>query len=171
MYRNDDLMKVRKPKPDVYAVLKNYGAPFWDQPDASLSLEEAIVLGLKYSPKSGHALIAGIIPYVLTINSEQLNTELLLRKLESEQQRQLLGYFADFANQFKPSRKLKALSDELYDPNYEKFKLVSGRLTKLMKLVIESRHNPTAKKWNILTIDELEGHFIRYRKWLFIQEK
>lgn len=166
MYRSDDLMKVRKPKPDVYAVLKNYGAPFWEKPDASLSLEEAIVLGLKYSAKMDNALIAGILPYVLTVNAGDLNSRLLLSLLKTEKERQLLGYFADFANQFKRSKKLKTISNKLYNPYYKKLNIIGGRLGKFMKLLVKERDNRTAKKWNILTIDTLEGHFVRYRKWL-----
>lgn len=159
----------KKRRINVYGVLKKYGAPFWDPPESDLSLEEAIVLGLKYATKDGHALMQGIVPFVLTINSKNIDIELLLSLLKTDRQRQLLGYFADFSYQFKKSKKMQLLKETLYKNDFKELNLMGRPIEGFLKLVMENRNNPTAKKWNIQTIDELEGHFVRFKKWLSVR--
>ncbi len=150
---------------DVYSALINYGAPVYGTSDSSLSLEEAIIFALKYCGKRGHALVAGTLPYVLVLNENGLEIDKLIRGLKTENQMQLLGYIVDMADQFIESTKFKILMTLLYSEKYKPLNITGEEITELMKQVIKSRHNPTAQIWNIVTIDEVEGHLVRYRKW------
>jgi hypothetical protein len=159
-------MAKRKLKPNIYSALKLYGAPFFDPPKSDLTLEETIIYSLKFSIKPGYPLVTNVLPYILAINSKQLKIEMLLKKIRTNRDKQLVGYFADVANKFLPSKKLRTIREELYRDNFKKLNVTNQkRIGKFLRLAIEHSKQPIAKKWNILILGDESNYYIRFRKW------
>jgi len=151
---------------DVLGNLKLYGAPLLvDDPEVYLSLEETLYKALALSRKE--ARVASVLPYLLVLKSYALKAEKLLDLFRDETSSlQLLGYYLDVALSF---RYRKPLANLLRKIEKREVKLKSfylresdeGRNPKLYKRF----ENDPAKKWKVLTRDNLEDLVQRFRKW------
>jgi transcriptional regulator with XRE-family HTH domain len=151
---------------EIYSSLKFYGAPISTQPtETPLPLEDTLAQGIALSRMDG--FVSSIIPYLLTKKADELNAPHLIALCDSIGESQTLGYYADIANMLKPNRKLSRLTNLLSDLTFRQEILSKkAKPTESFKRLAKAANNPIAKKWKLLTIDNLEHHLERYRKWL-----
>ncbi len=73
----------------------------------------------------------------------------------------------DVANTFRPNKRLARLIDLLSDLHFGQEQLFKNtKPTESLKRLAKTTNNSIAKKWKLLTIDSLDYHLERYRKWL-----
>ena len=161
-----DLARELPTTDDVYSSLKFYGAPISTNPtDIPLPLEESLAHGIVHSRTDG--FISSIIPYLLFKKADELNTSHLIALCDVLGESRTLGYYADMANSFRPNKKLARLVDLLSDLHFEQEQLFKNtKKTESLKILAKTVNNPIAKKWKFLTIDSLDHHLERYKKWL-----
>ncbi|MBX3021217.1 MAG: hypothetical protein KF799_06015 [Bdellovibrionales bacterium] len=146
----------------LHSALRKLGAPLYDNEVTDFSLEQVVAWGLKAALKD--KTVADVLPYVLAMNAADLDMLTLLQYLREDQQRQLLGYFSDLANQFAPNAKLNLLVD-LLDRQFPVTDLTGKAHGKFAERYFLSLKNATAQKWNVRTFSTTENLLERYRKW------
>jgi hypothetical protein len=161
-----DLTRQLSTTDEIYSSLKFHGAPIRTKSTKTpLPLEEALAQGIALSRLDG--FISSIVPYLLFKKAKELNIPHLIALCDNLGECQALGYYSDIANTFRPNLKLNRMSDLLSDTHYKQEPLSKNtRLTESLKRLAHISNNPIAKKWKLLTIDNLEHHLERYNKWL-----
>lgn len=144
--------------------LKKFGAPLYDNDPVNLNLETTVLQALNSALKD--KAVADVLPYVVARNANAVDWYQVVQGLQSEENRQLLGYFSELASRLNPHPKLQALLDLLQKLDFAPVDLTGNQSHgKYGTLLMESVDNPAAKKWNVKTYSRETDLLERYRKW------
>ncbi len=145
--------------------LAYYGAPLFrdNSKPATMSLEETMKWGLKYSKNDG--LLESVMPFFLMNHFNSLGRAKLLSFLDEESQLQLFGYYLEVAGEYSKNKKMKVFANSFYQKAFESLFLGNDKPTERTLAVLKTKKNNVAKKWNVLTFSSLNDYFMRFRKW------
>jgi hypothetical protein len=147
--------------------LVKWGAPLAHTKDGNLSLEWTVAEALKRARKDG--LYESVVPYVLACNANQMNPLTLVGLAYQYNQVNVLGYFAEAANQFRPHANLQTVV-RLLEPGKSTDKELLVLSTKMNFPDLFER-NVLALKWNLWVRGGLVDHLSRWEKWEQSQKK
>ena len=145
--------------------LASYGAPLLHDKSkpVTMSLEETAKWGLQLSKRDG--LLESVMPFFLVKNFSKINKAQFLSQLNEESQFQLLGYYLDLGAEYMQDKQLKKFTNSFYQKKFLSLQLGQKKPSQRALGVLKSKHNPLAKKWNVLSLGSLEDYFSRFRKW------
>jgi hypothetical protein len=146
---------------NLLASLARYGAPLAHSRGGSLSLEEALAESLNWSRRDG--LYESVVPFVLIKNAKQLNVKKMVGLAYQNDQVNVLGYFAEMAQQYRSHGNLQMLLDLLV-PGKESAKELLLLKTRMNFPELFER-NPFAAKWNLWVRGRFADHRDRWEKW------
>jgi hypothetical protein len=146
---------------NLMSSLAKLGAPLAHSKDGNLTLDECVGETLKRTRHDG--VYETLLPYVLALNVEKLNPLKLAASAFTENQVNVLGYFVDLANQFRPHEKFQYLL-KLLEPakSDEKEFLVLNTKSHFPELF---KKNKLALKWNLKVRGTVTDHLQRWAKW------
>jgi hypothetical protein len=152
---------------NLLSSLVQWGAPLAHSKGGNLSLEWTLAEALKKARVDG--LYESVVPYVLSINVDRLHPELLVGLAYQNEQVNVLGYFVEAANHFRPHAKL----------GYVLKLLEAGKRPNKEPLVLSTKlnfpelfqKNKLALKWNLWVRGDFADHLSRWEKWDRSQKK
>lgn len=151
----------RQTEENLMSSLALFGAPLAHSKKGTLSLTESVREALKRAREDG--VYESLLPYVLWKNADQLNPLEVVAEAYTTNQVNVLGYFVEMAQAFRPHEKfsfmLKLL--EAAQSTKEEF-LVSVTTTRFPELF---RKNKLAVKWKLKVRGSVEDHLQRWEKW------
>lgn len=146
---------------NLLASLVHYGAPLAHSRGGNLSLEEALAESLNWSRRDG--LYESVVPYVLIKNAQQLNVKKMVGLAYQNDQVNILGYFAEMAQQYRSHKNLQKLLDLLVPGKEVEKELLLHKTNMNFPELFE--RNPYALKWNLWVRGQFADHRDRWEKW------
>lgn len=146
---------------NLLSSLARWGAPLAYKKGGSLSFEETVAEALRESRKDG--VYETLVPYVLSLNADRLNPLGLAGLAYQDNQVNVLGYFTEMAQVFRPNEKLEKLLQLLsVAKNPKEEFLVLSTKTHFPELF---NKNQLARRWNLKVRGSVEDHLERWKKW------
>ena len=152
---------------NLMSSLVKFGAPLAHTKDGSLSLEECVRESLKQARHDG--FYETLVPYVLCFNINKMNPLEMASAAFSVNQVNVLGYFVELANVFKPNVKFDYLLSLLKPAKSKKKELLVLTTKSHFPELFEK--NELALKWNLLVRGNIEHHLERWKKWEALQKE
>lgn len=147
---------------NLLASLAKYGVPVAHTKDGTLSFAEVVQKALVKAREDG--AYETFLPYLLATNGDKLEPLKLAAKAFEVNQVNVLGYFTEMANLFKPSAALEELL-RLLAP-------AQNNQTEFLVLATRSNFpelfekNQLALKWNLKVRGTVQDHLDRWEKWV-----
>jgi len=151
---------------NLMASLAKFGVPVAHSKDGNLNLEETVAESLKRSRTDG--VYETLVPYLLFLNLEKLSPNKLAAVALVEDQVNVLGYFAELANQYYPHPNLQHLL-KLLQPAKSLTKEFLVLTTKSLFPELFEK-NELALKWNLKVRGTVDNHMQRWNKWATSQK-
>jgi hypothetical protein len=152
---------------NVLSSLVKFGAPLAHSNDGNLPLELAVAEACKLSRRDG--VYESVVPYVLATNANSLKEHELVGLALQGNQSNVLGYFAELANMFRPHPRLQKMLRLLEAAKPDEEELLV--LTTKMNFPEMFKKNKAALNWKLLVRGSVEDHLSRWNKWEQSQKK
>ena len=152
---------------NLLSSLVQWGAPLAYSKGGNLSFEWTVAEALKKARVDG--LYESVVPYVLATNAPHFNPEFLVGLAYQNEQVNVLGYFSEAANHFRPNAKLGYIL-KLLEPGKRANKEPLVLSTKMNFPELFERNKP-ALKWNLWVRGDFADHLSRWEKWDKSQKK
>lgn len=150
-----------KSEDNILASLAKFGVPVAHSKDGNLSFEELVKESVLRSRVDG--AYETFVPFLLAQHADDFDPLKVAAQGYASGQVNALGYFAEMANQFKPSSNLNRLLELLRVAkiNQDEF-LVTTNKTYFPELF---EKNKVARQWNLKVRGTVEDHMERWEKW------